>query len=108
MIAPTLLTATLPLIRITYNPEKNARNIAERGLSFDDVANLHWNTTFIMKDERRDYEEDRYRVLERIDDWLFAVVFTPREDDIRVISFHRANRREEVFYDRARESERGR
>ena len=27
-------------MRITYDPDKNARNIAERGLSFDEVADL--------------------------------------------------------------------
>jgi hypothetical protein len=33
-------------MRITYDPDKNARNIAERGLSFDDVERLDWNTAF--------------------------------------------------------------
>ena len=82
--------------------------LAERGLPFDEVADLDWNTAFIVKNERRDYGEDRYRVLGKIGDRLYAVVFTPREDEIRVISFRRANRREEVLYDRAREQERGR
>jgi hypothetical protein len=27
---------------ITFDPEKNARNIAERGLSFERVAELEW------------------------------------------------------------------
>jgi uncharacterized DUF497 family protein len=95
-------------MRITYDPEKNQRNIQERGLSFDDVADLDWGAAFILKDDRRDYGEDRYRVLGKIGERLYAVVFTPKEDEIRVISFRRANRREEVLYDRARESERGR
>jgi uncharacterized protein len=95
-------------MRTTYDPDKNARNIAERGLSFDDVERLDWNTAFIVKDERRDYGEDRYRVLGKIDNRLYAVVFTPRKDEMRLISFRRANRREEVLYGRTRESERGR
>ena len=95
-------------MRLSYDPEKNARNIAERGLSFDEVASLDWNTAFIVKDERRDYGEDRYRVLGKIGNRLYAVVFMPREDEIRVISFRRANRREEVLYDRRQEQDRGR
>jgi uncharacterized DUF497 family protein len=71
-------------------------------------ADLDWGAAFILKDDRRDYGEDRYRVLGKIGERLYAVVFTPKEDEIRVISFRRANRREEVLYDRARESERGR
>jgi uncharacterized DUF497 family protein len=95
-------------MRIAYDPEKNQRNIVERGLSFDEVANLDWNAAYILKDDRRDYGEDRYRVLGRIGERLFAVVFTPRGDEIRVISFRRANRREEVLYDRQREQQRER
>src|SRR5688572_7399728 len=96
-------------MRITYDPEKNQRNMTERGLSFDEVANLDWSTVVVSRDERRDYGEERFRVLGRIGERLFAVVFTPREDDeIRVISFRRANRREEVMYNRQREEQRGR
>ena len=32
---------------ITFDPEKNARNIAERGLSFERVADLDWATAVI-------------------------------------------------------------
>ncbi len=85
-------------MRITYDPDKNARNIAERGLSFDEVINLDWHTAFIVRDERRDYGEGRYRALGRIDDKLYAVVFTIRPEEFHVISFRRANRREETLY----------
>jgi uncharacterized DUF497 family protein len=95
-------------MRITYDPEKNQRNIQERGLSFDEVENLDWGTALILKDERHDYGEERYRVLGRIGERLYAVVFTPREDEMRVISFRRANRREEVLYERRRQEPRGR
>ena len=83
---------------IGYDPNKNARNIAERGLSFDEVINLDWTTVFIVRDERRDYGEGRYRALGRIGDRLYAVVFTIRPDEFHVISFRRANRREEALY----------
>ena len=85
-------------MRIGYDPAKNARNIAERGLSFDDVINLDWNTAFIVRDDRRDYGEGRYRALGKIEDKLYAVVFTIRPDELHVISFRRANRREENLY----------
>ena len=94
-------------MRIGYDPNKNARNIAERGLSFDDVINLDWNTALIVRDERRDYGEGRYRALGRIDDRLYAVVFTIRPDEFHVISFRRANRREEALHVRNTEPGRG-
>jgi uncharacterized protein len=37
---------------IVFDPEKNARNIAERGLSFERVAELDWDTAVIVEDSR--------------------------------------------------------
>jgi uncharacterized DUF497 family protein len=79
---------------ITFDPAKSARNIAERGLSFERVADLDWDTAVITEDTRRDYGEPRLRVMGRLDGHLHAAVVTPRGEDLRVISFRRANRRE--------------
>jgi uncharacterized protein len=79
---------------ITFDPAKNARNIAERGLSLEQVADLDWDTALIIEDTRREYGERRLRVMARLDGRLHAVVVTPRGEDLRVISFRRANRRE--------------
>jgi uncharacterized DUF497 family protein len=46
-----------------------------------------------MVDARRDYGEPRLRVMARLDGVLRAAVVTPRGEDLRVISFRRANRR---------------
>jgi hypothetical protein len=84
---------------VTFDPGKNARNIAERGLSFERVAHLDWDTAVIVVDTRRDYGELRLRVMARLDGVLHAAVVTPRGVDLRVISFRRANRREVRLYD---------
>ena len=42
---------------ISFDPAKNARNIAERGLSFERVAELDWATAVVVEDTRRDYGE---------------------------------------------------
>ena len=83
---------------ITFDPAKNARNIAERGLSFERVAELDWETAVVVEDTRGDYGEPRLRVMGRLDGRLHAVVVTPRGEDLRVISFRRANRREVRLY----------
>jgi hypothetical protein len=77
-----------------FDPAKNARNIAQRGLSFERVADLDWETAVVIEDTRRDYGGRRLRVMARLDGRLHAVVVTPRGEDLRVISFRRANRRE--------------
>jgi uncharacterized protein len=79
---------------ITFDQAKNARNIAERGLSFERVADLDWKTAVVIVDNRRDYGEPRLRVMACLDGRLHAVVVTPRGEDLRVISFRRANSRE--------------
>jgi len=83
---------------ITFDPAKNARNIAERGLPFERVADLDWETAVVIEDVRRDYGEPRLRVMARLDGRLHAAVVTPRGQDLRVISFRRASRREVRLY----------
>jgi uncharacterized protein len=85
-------------VAITFDPEKNARNIAERGLSFERVAELEWDKAVIAEDTRCDYGEPRLRVMALLDGRLHTAVVTPRGEDLRVISFRRANRREVRLY----------
>jgi uncharacterized protein (DUF4415 family) len=53
-------------MRITFDPNKNARNIVERSLSFERVADLDWETAVAVEDDRRDYGERRLRVMGRL------------------------------------------
>ena len=63
---------------VTFDLEKNAKNIAERGLSFERVAELEWDTAVIAEDTRRNYGETRLLVMTRLDGRLHAAVVTPR------------------------------
>jgi uncharacterized DUF497 family protein len=83
---------------ITFDTEKNARNITERGLSFGRVAELDWDTPLVVEDTRRDYGETRLLVMALLDGRLHAAVVTPRGEDLRVISFRGANGREVRLY----------
>lgn len=85
---------------IIYDPAKNQRNLAERALSFDRVAELDWENALIVPDTRRDYGEARERVLGLLEGRLHAAVITTRGDDMRVISFRVANRAERRMYER--------
>ena len=84
---------------IAFDPAKNEKNIAERGLSFEQVADLEWETAVTRIDDRRDYGETRVRVLALLDGRVHAVVVSPRGADLRVISFRKANRKEERLYE---------
>ncbi len=81
-------------MKITYDPAKNNKNIDERGLPFDLVENLDWNSAIIIEDTRKNYGERRFKALGLIGERLYMVVFTPRNDAVHVISFRKANIRE--------------
>lgn len=84
---------------ITFDQSKNAKNIAERGLPFSMVSDMDWSQTVIIEDTRKDYGERRFRAFGFIDGRLYAVVFTPRGEDLHIISFRKANMREVKSYD---------
>jgi uncharacterized DUF497 family protein len=86
-------------MRITYDPAKNDRNIVERGLSFDRVAELEWEGAVSVEDTRKDYGERRVRVAARLENRLHIAVITVRGDALHVISFRKANRKEVRRYE---------
>lgn len=91
-------------MRFTFDPVKNETNIAERGLSFELAADLEWDTAFAVEDTRQDYGERRLRVLALLHGILHAVVVTPRKDELRVISFRKASRKERKLYAQRQET----
>jgi uncharacterized DUF497 family protein len=44
-------------MRLTYDPAKNTKNIEDRNLPFDLVAEIDWQQAFIVEDTRKDYDE---------------------------------------------------
>lgn len=84
---------------ITYDSAKNARNIAERGLSFDLVTQSDFDTAFVHQDTRKNYGETRYVAVGYIGQRLHVVVFTETETGLRVISLRKANQREVLNYE---------
>jgi len=86
-------------MRITYDPAKNDRNIAERGLSFELVAELDWDKAVAVEDTRKDYGERRLQVAARLENRLHIAVITIRGDAVHVISLRKANRKEVRLYE---------
>ena len=86
------------MARIGFDPAKNATNIASRGLSFELVEQMEWTTALMVEDTRKAYGERRFQVLGFIGERLHAVVFTPREGKVHVISLRKANSREVKRY----------
>jgi uncharacterized DUF497 family protein len=83
---------------VEFDPAKNATNIAIRGLSFELVEQMQWATALMEEDTRKAYGERRFQVLGFIGERLHAVVFTPRDGMVHVISLRKANSREVKRY----------
>jgi uncharacterized DUF497 family protein len=88
-------------VGISYDADKNTRNIRERGLSFELVSEFDWASAYIVEDIRRDYAEHRFQALGFIGRRLYMLVFTPRGADLHVISLRKANAREGRRYEKA-------
>ena len=81
-------------MKLTYDPAKSARNVKERGLSFERALEFDFQSAKYWEDVRVDYSETRYVALGYLDDRLHVLVFQETEEGIRVISFRKANERE--------------
>ena len=85
-------------MNITFDPAKDAANIAKHGVSLALAADLEWGSALIWPDTRRDYGEARQCALLLLGDRLFFVAFVSRADGRRVISLRKANPREVLQY----------
>ena len=91
-------------VSISFDPEKNERNVAVRGISFELAADFEWSSALVVEDTRKDYGEPRFQALGLIGDRLHMLVFTPRKDVVHVISLRKANKREVKRYESQKES----
>ena len=89
-------------MRIEFDPDKDVRNIAARGVSL--AAGEILLAGFVVEriDERRDYGEIRIIAIGEIGGREFVCVYTRRGDVLRPISPRRANRKERDVYQQAK------
>lgn len=86
-------------MRIGHDPSKSARNVAERGLALDQVAELEWESAIVVEDARRDYGERRMRAFIHGEGKPYVVVDTMRGPVRWIISFRRARETERRRYE---------
>ena len=83
-----------------WDEEKSNACFAERGFDFAYVVYAFLDPNrVIQSDTRHSYGEDRYQLLGAIQQRIFVVVYTLRDDVIRIISARKANKREVVHYE---------
>ncbi len=85
-------------MRITYDPAKRARTLAERGLDFEDAIFVFEGLCEEADDVRKDYGERRVRCFGLLHGRLVVISYTPRGVDRHVFSMRKANAREQAQY----------
>ncbi|MDO9250848.1 MAG: BrnT family toxin [Hydrogenophaga sp.] len=89
-------------MNVTFDPAKDAANLAKHGVSLLDAAGLEWDVALVWPDKRKDYREVRMVGLVPVNDRLFCVVFVDRPPEQpterRIISLRKANSREVKRY----------
>ena len=83
-------------MRITFDPTKRERTLAERGLDFADAALVFEGDAFEVEDIRRDYGEPRIICYGLLQGRMVVVGYTPRGADRHVFSMRKANEREKA------------
>ena len=83
-------------MRITYDPTKRDKTLAERGLDFEDAAAVFQGTTVEVEDKRKDYGERRVLCFGLLVARLVVVGYTPRGSVRHVFSMRKANDREQT------------
>ncbi len=83
-------------MRITFDPVKRAKTLAERGLDFADAALIFAGVTVELEDTRRNYGEKRIISYGLLAGRVVVVGYTPRGADRHVFSMRKANEREKA------------
>ncbi|WP_019624814.1 BrnT family toxin [Thioalkalivibrio thiocyanoxidans] len=83
---------------IEFDADKDAANLAKRGVSLGDALGLEWDTLLAMEDRRKSYGERRMLGDALMGERLYCVAFTDRSSVRRIISLRKANNREIVRY----------
>jgi uncharacterized protein len=81
-----------------WDEEKRQANLVKHGVDFRRMPELFDGATVEVVDNRQDYGETRFNVLGEIEGRVYAVAYTWRGGNRRIISARKANAREQGTY----------
>ncbi len=85
-------------VSFTWSEAKREANLAKHGLDFSDVALVFDGATITVEDKRFWYGEKRYITLGLFHHLPVYIAHTEYAEEIRIISFRSATRREARVY----------
>lgn len=87
-------------MKYEWDESKREINLIKHGIDFSVIAGFEWETALETKDNRKDYQEERWVALGLIKKRVHVLVYTFRLENIRVISLRKANDREIKHYEK--------
>ena len=85
-------------MQFTWSERKRASNLKDHGLDFVDAPSVFNGFTFTYEDSRFGYGEQRFETLGLLAGVPVSIVHTETDDEIRIISFRKATKREANLY----------
>ena len=82
-------------MRLTFDPAKRAKTLAERGLDFLDAEIVLAGVTVEVEDTRKDYGETRIICYGHLQGRMVVVGYVPRGARRHIFSMRKANAREQ-------------
>jgi len=89
-------------VEYEWNKLKRQANSAKHGVDFSLAEGFDWETAQIEGDFRFEYGETRFTAFGRIEERLFVLVFTKRNNIVRIIGLRKANQREVAKYEKTK------
>ena len=89
---------------IEFDPGKDVANRAKHGIALSRAADFDWGTAVIRSDMRIRYGESRFIATGLLEGRVHVLVYTPREDRVRVMGLRKANAREVRMHGQAKEA----
>ncbi|MBQ1763817.1 MAG: BrnT family toxin [Aquincola sp.] len=83
-------------MRVTFDPSKRLRTLADRGLDFEDAKAVFEGITVEVEDTRKAYGERRFICYGHLAGRLVVIGYTPRGFTRHVFSMRKANDREQA------------
>jgi len=91
-------------MKFEWDEVKATANFAKHGACFEDVSEFEWELSVDSLDLRKDYRETRVISTSIIRGRPHVLVYSMRNDAVRLIRLRKANKRESISYEKAKKA----
>lgn len=86
------------MLKFEWDDNKNKTNKAKHRISFETVQYVFLDPNAYRTFNRNVSNEERWQIIGKIIDVVVFVIYTERNNNIRIISARKANKKERILY----------